>query len=67
MDQKLEQGKLKEFVMSSLMDPTIGLGEHGIIHGDVSDGSERDVCQVRIQEKVETIWLLDTRAEQTHM
>ena len=56
---------MKEFVMSSLMDQQLKQDD------DVTDQNvnqtrttendpEPDVYQVRIQEKVETIWLFDT-------
>ena len=68
MDQKLEQENVKENMVKSLMDQKLKQ------HDDVTDqnvnqsrttenDSERDVHQVRIQEKVETIWLCDTGAD----
>ena len=67
MGQKVEQENMKEFMAKSLMDQKLRQDD------DVTDqnvnqwktkenDAKRDVYQARIQEKVETLWLFDTRS-----
>ena len=59
---------MKEFTVKFLMDPKLKQDD-GVTDQNVNPlrttekDSERDVYQVRIQEKVETIWLVDTGAD----
>ena len=64
MDQQLEQETVKEFMVECLMDPKL-TQEDGVTYQNVNQSrteendSERDVYQVSLQDKVETIWLFD--------
>ena len=67
MGQKLPQEILKEFVMNSLMDQKLkqddDVTDENVDQSRTAESdSERDAYQVRVQEKVETIWLFDTGA-----
>ena len=67
-DQKLQQENMKELMVKSWMNHKLkrddDVTDQSVDQSRTAeDGSERDVYQVRIQEKVETLWLLDTGAD----
>ena len=68
MDQKLEQENMKELMVKCLMDQKLkqddDVTDQNVNQSRTTENdSERDVLQIRNQEKVETIWLFDTRAD----
>ena len=68
MDQKLEQENMKEFMVPSLMNQQLkqddDVTDQSVNQSrTIENDSERDVNQIRIQEKVETTCLFDTGAD----
>ena len=68
LNQKLEQENMKEFMVKFLMSQKLkqddGVTDQSVNQSRTTENdSERDVYQVRIQERVETISLFDTGAE----
>ena len=68
MDQKLEQENMNEFMVPSLMNQQLkqddDVTDQSVNQSrTIENDSERDVNQIRIQEKVETTCLFDTGAD----
>ena len=68
MNQKLEQENMKEFMVESLMVQKLkqdgDMTDQNVNQSRTTENdSERDVHRVRIQAKVETIWLFDMGAD----
>ena len=66
--EKLDQESTNDFMAKSLMDQKLKQDDDvtgkNVNQARTSENdSERDVYQVRTHQKVETIWLFDTRAD----
>ena len=67
MNRDLERESMNELMATSLMDQRLRRADAATVKsvnesGSVQNCSEHDVGQVKVEEKVVTIWLLDTRA-----
>ena len=67
MNRDLERESMNELMATSLMDRRLRRADAATVKivnesGSVQNCSEHDVGQVIVEEKVVTIWLLDTRA-----